>query len=470
MLSAGCSTSPLKPVPPLPALVPAAWASAPAPGTGAAAVESAVRAAEWWPLWGDPLLVRLAAQAAQANSRLLTAQATLRQAQALRDAAAAGLSPTLALAASAQRSDPAQGSASNSFGADLNAAYEPFASRSGVRASAAALRARNAALGDVQVAIATELGLAYIDLRSTQARLAIAQGSAASQQQSLQIVDWRLQAGLVTALEKDQARSALAQTRAQLPLLQKRIEQTAHALAVLTGQVPAALRAELVDAPATGLPQPSAELALSLPADTLRQRADVQAAAWDLEAAWQRVAQADAARRPSLRISGNLGLNALTLGTLASSGALAASVLASLAWPVWDGGAATAQVAVQQAAWDSARVSYQATVLAALQDVEDALVALRDDRLRLLQLQQAAQAAAQAAALATQRFNSGLVDYAAVLETQRSALSTQDSVASAQAEVSADHMRLFQALGGGWRPDSVAIETAPPTDTRKEPR
>jgi outer membrane protein, multidrug efflux system len=317
-------------------------------------------------------------------------------------------------------------------------------------------------MADVQVVLATELGLAYIDLRSSQARLALAQASADSQQQTLQIVDWRLQAGLVTALEQDQARAALAQTRAQLPLLRKRIEQGAHALAVLTGQPSAALRAELLAAPATPLPQPAAELALSLPADTLRQRADVQAAAWELEAAWQRVAQADAARRPSLRLSGTLGLNALTLGTLTSSGALAAGVLASLAWPLWDGGAATAQVAVQQAAWDSARASYRATVLAALQAVEDALVALRDDRLRLLQLQQAALAATRAATLAAQRFNSGLVDYAAVLETQRSAFSAQDGVASAQADVSADHLRLFQALGGGWRATEAGDEAPAP--------
>jgi outer membrane protein TolC len=98
-------------------------------------------------------------------------------------------------------------------------------------------------------------------------------------------------------------------------------------------------------------------------------------------------------------------------------------------------------------------VTYQATVLTALKEVEDALIALRGDRERLASLQSASEAAANAAQLARQRFDSGLVDFQTVLETQRTRLSSQDSVAIATADISADHVRLYKALGGGWTPE-----------------
>ena len=126
-----------------------------------------------------------------------------------------------------------------------------------------------------------------------------------------------------------------------------------------------------------------------------------------------------------------------------------------------------AQVQAQQAALVQAQVAYQATVLGALKEVEDALVALRGDRERVLRLQTAAGAAASAALMARQRYSSGLVDFQTVLETQRSQLNTQDAVANARADLSADHVRLYKALGGGWRADGSDAST---TSTARQPR
>jgi outer membrane protein, multidrug efflux system len=118
--------------------------------------------------------------------------------------------------------------------------------------------------------------------------------------------------------------------------------------------------------------------------------------------------------------------------------------------PLFDGGAARAQVRAQEAALEQARVSYQSVVLTALKDVEDALVALKGDRTRLDHLQGAATAAGNAALLAQQRYASGLIDFQTVLQTQRTLMTAQDSVASTQADISTDHVRLYKALGGGW--------------------
>ena len=180
----------------------------------------------------------------------------------------------------------------------------------------------------------------------------------------------------------------------------------------------------------------------------------MRASEHQVTAAIGRVQQAEAARLPNFRLSGSLGLNALTLDTLTNGASVVSAMLADISMPIFDGGSRRAQVRAQQAALDQALMTYQTAVLTALQEVEDALVALRGDRERLLRLQDAAEAAGNAALLARQRYSSGLVDFQVVLETQRAQLTTQASVASARADVSADHVRLYKALGGGWLPDN----------------
>jgi len=137
------------------------------------------------------------------------------------------------------------------------------------------------------------------------------------------------------------------------------------------------------------------------------------------------------------------------------------ALLGSVSVPLFDGGAASAQVRAQEAALEQARASYQSVVLTALQDVEDALVALRGDRARLVRLQSAAIAAGNADLLAQNRYSSGLIDFQIVLQTQRALLTAQDSVASTSADVSADHVRLYKALGGGWNTDGSSAASIP---------
>lgn len=434
--------------------VPAAWSvadAAAAPGTSSLVA--------WWLHFDDPLLTRLVADALRANTTVNSARAALRQSRALRQVAAAALFPTLGSSASVQRSSsgnsavPGVGrTTGNSFQAGLDANWELDifgANRSALNAGEATARASAASLGDVQVSIAAEVALGYITLRAAQARIAIANDNLASQQETLQITQWRQQAGLVTALEAEQARAAAEQTGALVPALQTAIEQASHALAVLVGQPPAALNALLFNA--SPVPKPADELALRMPAETLRQRADVRAAEFQVSAAQARVGQAEAARLPRFAIGGSLGLSALTLGALTNGASVVASVLGNVSLPIFDGGAARAQVDAQQAALDQAQEAYRAVVLAALKEVEDALVALRGDRQRLLRLGFAADAASNAALMARQRYGSGLVDFSTVLETQRTQLGTQDGLASARADVSSDHVRLYKALGGSWQ-------------------
>lgn len=463
VLLCACSSVPEQSSTTLPFVVPSAWSDAGAVGTS-----PATSLITWWSNFNDPLLNQLVSTALQTNNNIVGAKASLQQSRAQRDVADAGLWPSLGGSASVQRGKSGGNSAANAFKVGLDASWELDvfgANRSALSSSEALAEASAATLGSTQVSVAAEVALAYIALRSAQARLAIASNNLETQAETLQLTQWRLQAGLVTTQEAEQARASSEQTRAQLPALQTSIAQNSYALAVLTGQPPASLSNML--SAVQPVPRVSNTLALSMPMETLRQRPDVRAAEYQVISAFAQVSQANAELAPSFKLGGSLGLNALSLGSLTSGAALATALIASVSLPIFDGGALSARVRVQQAALTQAQVTYQATVLTALKEVEDALIVLRGDRERLASLQLASEAAANAAQLARQRFDSGLVDFQTVLETQRTRLSTQDSVAGTTADISADHVRLYKALGGGWNPDvEASVTSAAPTSPK----
>jgi NodT family efflux transporter outer membrane factor (OMF) lipoprotein len=421
----------------------------------------------WWLRFTDPTLASLVESALDENFDAQKAAATLEQAVALRDEAAAGLSATIGYSASAQRNFNGDTAAANNLQAGINAGWTPDvfgAQRRALDASNANVQAVLAQWGGVQSNVASGVALNYIVLRSSQARLAIAQQNLVSQRDTLQIAQWRNQAGLIGAVEVEQAQAAAQQTSAQLPLLEQSIARTLHALSVQAGQPPAALYAWL-STPAP-LPVASANLQLLTPAATLLARPDVIAAQYQVAGAIAGVDQARARRYPALNVSANLGAGAASIAALSSSSALLAGVAVSLVGPLFDGGALRAQVRAAQAALKLSRANYRGTQLTALQEVEDALVSLRTDRARVEQLEGVVAAAERAALMARQRFASGLVDFQIVLETQRSQLAAQDAKAQADATVGSDQVRLYSALGGGWKQGACPGERATdrPTD------
>jgi len=427
--------------------VPAAWSNG-------SAAPSAPSLAEWWQRFNDPQLTSLVTQALRANNDVRTAQAALRQSRALRDATAAGLLPTVNAAASAQRAESGGNSPVTAYQAGFDASWEPdiFGGiRSGVAAADADTRAAAASLANVRVSIAAEVAATYMELSALELRLSIARDNLASQEETLQIAEWRAQAGLTTSLDVEQARTSTELTRAQIPALGASLAQARSGLAILTGVTPEAMQSSL-RTPAA-VPTADDALTLAFPAETLRQRPDVRQAEQKVSAAAARVTQADAARYPTFRLSGTLGLSALTVGGLTSGNALVTALLGAVSVPVYAGGALTAQVRAQEAALDQARIAYEAVVLSALKDVEDALVALATSRERLATLRRAAEAARNASLLARYRYNSGLIDFQSVLQTQVTLLSVEESVANAQAEIGVAHVQLYKALGGGWQPE-----------------
>ena len=307
----------------------------------------ALSQATWWNDFHDPLLADLIARAMRANPTILSAQAALQQARALRDVSLAANRPNLSVSGSVQRNTAENGPSSVVFRGGLDASWEIDvfgANRSAIANSEAELQAAIANLRDVQLSMTAEVVLAYIQLRGLQAQLDIARNNLSSQQETLQITQWRAQAGLMTSLEVEQAKTTELQSAAQLPALQSSLDKTRHSLAVLTGQKPKELEAELQAA--GPIPQIPVQAADVIPADSLRQRADVRAAEERITAALAAVDAAQKARLPRFKLGGSLGMTALTLAGYSNGTALASQILGAVAVPLLDGGASKAQVRV----------------------------------------------------------------------------------------------------------------------------
>lgn len=407
----------------------------------------------WWTRFDDPLMGELITEALQSNLDLGIARARLRQARALRDQTAAGQALQLGASASSARSRTSSRTATThsvgldaSWEADLSG--ELAAAERGAQADVATTAATLAA---TRLSVAGEVGLAYVQLRANRARRALVAASLATQQETLQLTRWRTQAGLASGLDVDQAQASAEQTRAQLPAFDTAIAQGEHALALLLGLEPGALRDRLGDGarvPGIADEREAAALDRGVPADLLRQRPDVQAAEYAITAELARLDQTAAARRPSFRLSGTLGWQALTLSALGGPGALVASLAAAVDWPILDGGRGAAQEQAQQAVLDRARLSYQATALEAARDVEDTLAALAGSRTQARALDTAADAAQRAQTLARQRYEAGLIDFTTLLDTQRTLLALDSSRLAAATDTRLNQIRLYKALGG----------------------
>lgn len=430
--------------------VPAGWSA----GTGTDAMD-AVLLARWWHGFGDPVLDRLVADALAANLDLAQARARLREARARRGVAGAALAPSVdaSLSGSRSRSSGQSGSGSTrelySAGFDASWELDVFGGvRRSVEAAQADLEASVESLSDTRVSLAAEVALNYIDLRTAEQRLAIAEESIASRGENHQIIRWRQQAGLVSELDLAQATTDLESTRAVLPPLRTAVTEAKNRLAVLLGRNPGELESLVhADRP---IPLAAAEIVAAIPADTLRQRPDVRVAERRLAAQTARLGEAEAARYPSFRLSGSLGLEALELDALADRDANTHSLFGGITAPVFNAGRIAANIEIQDALVEQARLAYRAAVLAALEEVENALTAVANTDARRAKLAEAAAAARTTLAIAEYRYASGLADFLSVLDAQRTQLSLDEQLAGSTGELARAQIRLYKALGGGW--------------------
>ncbi|HEY7804587.1 MAG TPA: efflux transporter outer membrane subunit, partial [Orrella sp.] len=310
-----------------------------------------------------------------------------------------------------------------------------------------------AALDNIRVSVAAEVAQNYVDLRNSQVRLSIAKRNLASQAETLQIAQWRHQAGLARQTDVAQARASLEQTRASLPDLEIELARANNRLSVLTGQAPGAVNKRLSSVRSTdkSLPSLPNTIATGIPTNVLTQRPDLREAERNLAAETARVGQVTARRYPSLNLGGSIGWTAFTLSGIGPADSLIGVLAGTLGATLFDGGRLRSEVDAQSAVQEQALFNYEQTVLQALEEVENALISHALSRQRVQAWASSAQASASAAQQSRQLYQSGLVDFEQVLITERSQLNAQESLARAQATQFISLIQLYKALGGGWQ-------------------
>ena len=319
------------------------------------------------------------------------------------------------------------------------------------RRSVEAARARTGAAvwnrRDVQVSVAAEVADAYLTLRTLQQRIVTAQAEVTRQQRSLQLVRARVRGGLVTGQDLAQQQSQLSTAEAGVPPLEAQADAQIHALGVLTGETPEALIAEL--SPTAALPA-APSVPAGLPSDLLRRRPDIRQAEQNLHATTAEIGVATADLYPSFSLSAAPALVSTALASLLKWGSRSYTASAAVDWPIFNGGRTRANIAVTKAQQEQALIAYRKTILTALQDVEDALSSIDNDRRQIASLDAAGQTAARAENIARRRYRGGLVTYSDVLQAEASRISLDNQLIQARGSLARDSVALFKALGGGW--------------------
>jgi len=431
----------------------------------------------WWQRFDDPVLGQLVEQASAANTDVAQAVARLRQAREALVQSRADLLPTLSGNTGYSRSETLRGGGqtitlpdgtvqnigggggANNFSIGGSASYQ-LGLFGEVRRTIEASRAQYEASGfDYAATLLTvqqETARNYILARLYQQQLANARASLALQEDNLEIAGFRLQAGLVSSLDQEQARQQRAQTAATIPTLEQQYNAAVSRLGVLTAQAPGALKPLL--AAVRAIPTGAPPAGIGIPADVLRQRPDVRAAERALAAATAQIGVAQAALYPNFTFSGNINARANTVGSLLDT--VTGGLFAGLTQAIFNGGRLRSQVRGQEAAADAALAAYKGIVLTALEDVENAVVALDTADRRERELAVAYEAAGNAALLSREQYRSGLSDFTTLSQQEATLLTTRNSAAQARADEATALVQLFAALGGGW--DSTTVPTAPP--------
>lgn len=457
--------------------VPAAWARAPAAPVTADRLESA----RWWDGFGDVELSRLEARALAANLGVRQAVLRIDEARAQRRMAAAGALPQVDAAAGYQNTRISERTATTSLlsalsggarsgppggaAAALPGMKNPFDQyqygltgsweldlfgriRRQVEAADANTAAAKADARAVRISLMAEVAAVYVALRASQAQRAIAAKAAATARGLSRLAEDARRAGLGNDLDAADAAATAASADAELPPLDQAITQDKDQLALLLAEKPATLDAEL-DA-AGAVPLVPHVVPVGLPSDLARRRPDIQMAEAQLHAAVAQQGVAIASLYPSVSLTGGAGFQASRPAALADWAARYFSVGPSLDLPVFDAGQRRAEVRLEDARAREAALAYAQTVLAALQEAEDAISACGQDQAQHAALEAADDHARQALSLARRRFEAGAVSFRDVLDAEGRLEQADQALARGTAASAADTITLYKALGGGW--------------------
>ncbi|MBK5961754.1 RND transporter [Rhodoplanes elegans] len=469
-LLAGCAVGPDYHAPEI--ALPLQWANAPKQ-TPAAPRDLA----RWWLGLNDRTLDALMDEAVAGNLDVATAKARVREARANRKQAIAALLPTVAGSDSLTRnrtgnsapSDtaPISGSPYTLYQAGFDASFELDIFGANKRSLEASTRALEAAFDDLDATLLTLLGdvaSTYAEARGYQARVALARRTATSQRETAALTKSKFDAGSASAVDVAKAVAQAASTEANIPQLTAAYVQAVHRLGILLGREPSALAARMDRGGA--IPAPRTALKAGIPADVLFRRPDVRRAERQYAQYTAKIGVATAALYPSVSLTGSITTSAQKAGDLARGSTIGWSWGPSATVPIFNAGSLLAAVDAAEAQRDQYLLTFRSTVLTALQDVENALVSLSEERKRATKLAESAKNYGEAARLSRALYQTGTSSFLDVLDAERSAYSAEDSLLQSRVAITTDWIALAKALGGGWdRPVDTSTRVVVDTGT-----
>jgi multidrug efflux system outer membrane protein len=439
--------------------------------------------AEWWTTLNDQELNSLLLRAADGNLNLQQAASRVRESRANLHENGAELLPTVSGTGSYIHLDPGKnvglGSSSNnssssstvtsntnnnsssSFKSDVFAAgfdanweLDVFGGqRRQIEAAGADLAASVEDRRDMMVSLLAEVAHDYLELRGLQERLHIAQENLKLQQDSLDLTRSLRHAGFNSELDVSREETQVAQTRSQIVPLHTQIVQEQHALATLLGAEPDALTIELDQT--ASVPTVPPVVTIGMPSDLLRRRPDIRRSERQIAAANARVGAAIADFYPKFSLTGAFGLDASRFQSLFETASRYFIVYPSISWKLFDFGRTQDKVEMQREEYKQAMLTYQNTLLTALQEVEDAQVAYVDEQDHHAALSDAVSSARNSVAIARDQYKQGLTDFLQVLDAQGQLLTTEDALAQSDQAIATNLVALYKALGGGWEIESI---------------
>jgi NodT family efflux transporter outer membrane factor (OMF) lipoprotein len=425
---------------------------------------------EWWKQFNDPVLTALIDKAVDGNLTVATAKAKVREARASYKVSTGADLPSVNGTTSAKRSRNGDQSPANLVQGGLDASWEVDLFGANRRSKEAAKAGLDAAEEDLRASLVTLIGdvsVNYVNARGYQARIALSKRSAASQRQSLDLVLDKQRLGSGTELDVQNAKGQVATTETNIPDLEIAYAEAVHRLGVLTGQDPTAL----VGLMSNVRPVPTASFKASrgIGAAAIAARPDVRVAERNLAKATASIGIAEANRYPSISLTGSISTAGAKIGDIAKSSTISWAIGPSLSVPIFNNGKLKASVDVAKAQRDQSFLAYQAAVINGLEDVENAVVSLSQDRVKLSKVSEAAASYRSVTQLTQSSYDSGASDFLDVLSAERSLYSAESSVIQSKVSLALDYIALNKALGAGW---NGTVDSSKPVvaDTKTGPR
>ena len=433
--------------------------NAPEPSvTSAASAGGAAQApvnAQWWALFGDATLNQLVQAASQDNSDIQIALARIRMTEALAAQAGAALYPTLNLTASGTRATSGPSVSVSGVSVQTNTSQIGLLTsyeldvwgrvRRNIESATAVASASQYEKDSVSLTVAALVSNLYLRLRSLDAQMAVLKDSVRTRTQSVKVSEAKLQGGLVSPIDVNQGKAALAASQASLSEVTRQRAIAQNQLGVLTGKLDLSIAAgDVRQLPSPPLPPEG------LPSTIVERRPDVNRAEQDLIAANARVGVATAGLFPTFSLVGLFGAQSVAFSSFLTSQSSVWSAGLGLLQPIFSGGLLQGRLDYAKAQQQEALGGYVKVVRNAFGEVSDALISVQQTLQTEQYLQQQVEASMKAQELAALRYAAGYVDFLSVLESQRVANEANLAFVinrSARLQASVD---LFKALGGGW--------------------